>query len=59
MKKQIYQSPRACTYPIIGKNVLTTSMKIGGDEKVSDSDDIGFAKEQDSQKGDGVWSDEW
>ncbi len=59
MKKQIYISPRASAYKIMGKAIISTSVKFGG-SKVSNSEDIGFVKEQNSQSGDNnVWDDEW
>lgn len=40
--------------------MMSTSMKIGSlDEKVSNSEDIGFAKEQNSQENRDLWNDEW
>lgn len=61
MKKQIYQSPRACAYNIMGKVMLSGSMKLGNSqEKVNNTDDIGFVKEQNSQSGDNdLMDDEW
>ena len=60
MKKQIYQSPRACAYNIIGKTLISTSMKLGdSQEKVSNSNDIGFAKEHNSQGDKDLWNEEW
>ena len=60
MKKQVYQSPRTCAYKLMGKTFISASdMKFSSD-KVSDSNDIGFVKEDNSQSGDNnVWDDEW
>ena len=57
MNKKIYQSPCACAYKITGKTIISTSVPVGG--KVSDSKDIGFVKEQNSQNGNNVWDEEW
>ena len=60
MKKQIYQSPRTCVYKLMGKTFISTSVRINTSDKVSDSNDIGFVKEDNSQSGDNsVWDDEW
>ena len=59
--KKIYQSPNVYAYKIVGKRfLLNTSIKVDGTDKVSNSSDIGFVKEQSSQSGDNsVWDDEW
>lgn len=60
MNKKIYQSPRACAYKIIGKAIISSSMKVSGTDKVENSSDIGFVKEQNSQSGNNnVWDEEW
>ena len=60
MKKQVYQSPSAYVYKIMGKTVLATSIVVGGSGKVDDESNIGFTKEQDSQSGNNnVWDEEW
>ena len=60
--KKVYQCPCACTYKIMGKTILSTSIIIGGSEgsgKVSDEDDIGFVKEDDSRRNFNIWDEEW
>ena len=58
MKKKAYQSPSTLVYKIIGKTIISTSMPVGG--TVGDEGDIGFVKEQDTQRGDiNVWDKEW
>ena len=60
MKKQIYQAPHTCAVNIIGKALISTSMTYSSTEKVSNSQDIGFVKEESSQAGDNnVWNNEW
>lgn len=60
MKKQIYQSPRSCAYNLMGNVMISTSMKVGNsEEKVSNGDDIGFAKEHNSQSDKDLWNEEW
>ena len=60
MNKRIYISPCACVCEITGRGMMSTSIKIGSsEEKVSNSEDIGFAKEQNSQEDRGLWNDEW
>ena len=63
MKKQVYQRPCASAYKLMGKTVLSTSIIIGGSGdsgKVSDENDIGFVKEEDSQKKNfNIWDNEW
>ncbi|MBO7138199.1 MAG: hypothetical protein J6V92_07010 [Bacteroidaceae bacterium] len=60
MKKQVYQSPSAYVYKVIGKAVLSTSIIVDGSGKVDDESNIGFTKEQDSQSGSNkVWDEEW
>ena len=60
MNKKIYQSPSACAYKLMGKAMLSASMKVDGSEKVDNSSDIGFVKEQSSQNGNNnVWDEEW
>lgn len=58
MKKN-YQSPSAQAYRITSKTFISQSMKLDGENKVSNSADIGFVKEQDSQNGKNVWDEEW
>ena len=60
MKKQVYQYPRTCVYKLMGKTFISTSVRINTSDKVSDSNYIGFVKEDNSQSGDNsVWDDEW
>lgn len=61
MKKRIYISPSAFVCEITGKPVLTTtSIVIVKDEKIDDEEDIGFVKEEDSQKTNfNLWDKEW
>lgn len=61
MKKRIYISPSAFVCEITGKPVLTTtSIVIVKDEKIEDEEDIGFVKEEDSQKINfNLWDKEW
>ena len=60
MKKQIYQAPHTCAVNIIGKALISASMTYSSTEKVSNSQDIGFVKEESSQAGDNnVWNNEW
>ena len=58
MKKQVYQSPRTCAYKLMGKTFISGSMKFSS-EKVNNSEDIGFVKEDNSQGNNNVWDDEW
>ena len=59
MKKQIYQAPHTCAINIIGMAIISTSMTYST-EKVSNSSDIGFVKEESSQAGgNNVWDNEW
>ena len=59
MKKQIYQAPHTCAVNIIGKALISTSVAYST-EKVSNTSDIGFVKEESSQAGDNnVWNNEW
>ena len=59
MKKQLYQAPHACAINIIGRAIISTSMTYST-EKVSNSQDIGFVKEESSQAGgNNVWDNEW
>ena len=59
MKKQIYQAPHTCAINIIGRAIISTSMTYST-EKVSNSSDIGFVKEESSQAGgNNVWDNEW
>ena len=57
--KKIYQSPSASAYTITGRKAFVqTSINVGG--KVSNSEDIGFVKEQNSQSSSSnAWDDEW
>ena len=58
MNKKIYQSPSACAYKIIGKTIISTSVKVGG--TVNKTENIGFVKEQNSQNDNtNVWDEEW
>jgi len=59
MNKKIYQSPCACAYKLMGKAMLSASMKVDGSDKVENSTDIGFVKEQNSGSGKNVWDEEW
>ena len=60
MKKQIYQSPRACAYKIMGRAMISSSMKLGGtQEKVGNNADIGFVKEQNYPSDIDLWNEEW
>ena len=60
MNKKIYQSPCACAYKLTGKAMLSSSMTVNGSDKVTNSTDIGFVKEQNSQSGNNnVWDEEW
>ena len=62
MNKKIYQSPCAYAIEIIGKAILSASdVRIGGtSEKVDNSNDIGFVKEQNWQSGNvNIWDNEW
>lgn len=61
MKKQLYQAPSAYAYHIIGKSMITQSIRIGNtQEKVSNDADIGFVKDYDSQISDvNLWDNEW
>lgn len=61
MKKHIYISPSALVYEITGKPVLsTTSIVIVRDEKITEEEDIGFVKEEDSPMITvNLWDDEW
>ena len=57
--KKSYQSPCALAYRITSKTFISQSMKVDGDNKVSNSNDIGFVKGQNSQSGKNVWDEEW
>ena len=59
--KKIYQSPSACAYKITGRKAFVqTSIKLGNsEEKVTNSTDIGFAKEENTQSNNNVWDEEW
>ena len=57
--KKSYQSPCAQAYRITSKTFISQSMKVDGTEKVSNSSDIGFVKEQNTQSGKNVWDEEW
>ena len=57
--KKIYQSPCAQAYRITSKTFISQSMKVDGTEKVSNSADIGFVKDQNSQNDKNVWDEEW
>lgn len=61
MKKHIYISPRVFVCEISGKAMISTSMRLGDtQQKVSNSQDIGFVKENNSQGGDNsLWDNEW
>ena len=60
MKKRIYISPSAFVCEITGKPVLTTTSIVIKDEKIENEDDIGFVKEEDSQKINfNLWDKEW
>lgn len=61
MKKQLYQAPSAYAYHIIGKSMITQSIRIGNtQEKVSNSQDIGFVKEENPLSGgNNLWDNEW
>lgn len=61
MNKKNYQSPSTYACELTGKAILSTSMKLGGpEETVSNSADIGFVKEQNSQSGNNsIWNEEW
>ena len=59
MNKKIYQSPCACAYRLTGKTMLSASMIVNESEKVENSSDIGFVKEQNSGSGKNVWDEEW
>ena len=61
MKKHIYISPSALVCEITGKPVLsTTSIVIVRDEKITEEEDIGFVKEEDSPMITvNLWDDEW
>ena len=50
MKKN-FQKPQACVYEVIEESaLLTPSIEVvGSDEKVEDSEDIGFSRENNSQ----------
>ena len=58
--KKIYQSPSACAYKITGRAIMSTSIKLGSsEEKVTNKDDIGFVKEENTQSNNNVWDEEW
>lgn len=61
MKKHIYISPRVCVCEISGKAMISTSMIVGNSQqKVSNNQDIGFVKEDNSRGGDNsLWDNEW
>jgi hypothetical protein len=53
--KKIYQAPQTHVYAAMGESLLTaTSIKIDADNKVNNSGDIGFTKENKAE-----WSDMW
>ncbi len=60
MKKKLYQAPHACAFKITGRAIISTSIAYSSTEKVSNSQDIGFVKEESSQAGgNNVWDNEW
>lgn len=57
MKK--YLSPSISVIRIMGKEqLLDNSIKVNSNEKVSNSNDIGFVKEQRTENYN-VWGDDW
>ncbi len=60
--KKTYQSPRVCAYDIVGQTYLMdNSIKVGStqQEKVSNSNDIGFVKGNSRPNKHDVWDDDW
>ena len=58
MKKN-YSIPSLETIVISEAEMIAQSMKVGGDEKVSNSADIGFVKENTANQDYNVWDDDW
>ena len=58
--KRIYNKPEMLTVSMRGtENLLDPSVRINSTEKVNNSADIGFVKENSSSRNSGVWDDDW
>ena len=53
-----YVSPALRVRILFTESLLAESIKVGSDEKVSSSSDVGFVKEQSSSSYN-VWNDDW
>ena len=60
MKKN-YDSPCTQVYTVVGQTHLmqNRSMKVNSSQKVSNSEDIGFVKDNTSNQDYNVWDDDW
>ena len=58
MKKK-YLIPSLETIVISEAEMIAQSMKVGGDQKVGNSADIGFVKENSGSQDYNVWNDDW
>ena len=54
-----YFSPALKITLIEAQNLLAESIKVGGSEKVNNSTDIGFVKENSTHNNHSVWNDDW
>ena len=58
--KAVYESPRSYSYNIVGQVLMQTSITVDRTNKVSQTEDIGFVKgEQSSRGGKTVWDEDW
>ena len=58
--KKTYQSPHVCAYKIIGKKFLLNPSLSVNESKVSNNNDIGFVKEQNTNSdNNNIWDNEW